>query len=86
MIGKKLKLKQFIDKYVERNSLVRLWYKGIENTATSHWGYQLVEPKFLLMAWEIRKTKYANNRVIELKDILVLDNYKEAVNIVIEKE
>lgn len=86
-----MKLKLFIEKFVCKNTLIRLWFKH-EN------GHIMVtdEPdkdklhSGVCMEWEILsgvawQSKYANCKVVGVTDILVDSFYKEAVNIVIEK-
>lgn len=75
-------LKEFIENFVCKNSLIRLWYpvKG---------GHEMVIDD-VSMEWEIIKgkgiyRKFVNNNVIGITDILVMGDYKEAINIVIEK-
>ena len=72
-------LKDFIEKFVGKNTLIRLWYK----CGSGHHPI-LDNPK---MEWEISKGEFANRKVLYVKDILVLDsNHKEALNIVIEEQ
>lgn len=75
-------LKEFIENFVCKNSLIRLWYpfKG---------GNEMVIDG-VSMEWEIIKgegifKKFINNNVIGVTDILVSGHYSEAINIVIEK-
>ena len=74
-------LKEFIENFVCKNSLIRLWYpvKG---------GHEMVIDD-VSMEWETSKgegiyRKFINNNVIGVTDILVSGNYTEAINIVIE--
>lgn len=86
-----MKLKLFIEKFVCKNTLIRLWFKHEK-------GYIMVTDESdkdklhsgVCMEWEILRgvvwqSKYANCKVIGVTDILVDSFYKEAVNIVIEK-
>jgi hypothetical protein len=75
-------LKEFIENFVCKNSIIRLWYpfKG---------GNEMVVDG-VSMEWEIIKgegifKKFINNNVIGVTDILVSGHYSEAINIVIEK-
>ncbi len=83
----KVILKEFIENYVCKNSLIRLWYSinGV---------YEMVikDHKSVCMEWEILKCdsiciykRYLNNKVIGVTDISVIGDYSEAINIVIEK-
>ena len=75
-------LKEFIENFVCKNSIIRLWYpfKG---------GNEMVVDG-VSMEWEIIKgegifKKFINNNVIGVTDILVSGHYSEAINIIIEK-
>ena len=82
-----MKLKEFIENFIESNSLVRLWYpiKG---------GHEMVTKDYndVSMEWEILKGKgiyrdYSDYVVKGVTDISILQgNYKEAINIVIDKK
>lgn len=80
-----MKLRDFIEKFVEANSLVRLVYR--------HKGGHVVVGKdwnTISMDWEIVKSKgpfgkYANYEVVGVTDILISHgHYTEAINIVIK--
>lgn len=79
-----MKLGKFIKKFVDRNTLIRLYYDN-------EYGKRVVLLKNMsgvCMDWEItnddgKYRHYYDMKVIFLKDIMVLDNYPEAVNIVI---
>lgn len=78
-------LKGFISKFVEPNSLIRLWYKTLG-------GHEAIFPDLdvVEMDWRIRKSEGAysgleNSHVVGVTDILVKGNYTEAINIVIHK-
>lgn len=86
-----MKLKEFIEKFICRNTLIRLWF-------THDSGHIMVTDESkkdmlhngVCMEWEIIngkvwQSKYLNCKVIGVTDILVDSFYKEAVNIVIEK-
>lgn len=73
-----MELKEFIENFVARNTLVRFWTK-IKG------GHELVGDKgSLQMEWEAKKSKLATRKVLGVTDILVPGPYSEAVNIVIE--
>lgn len=88
-----MKLKEFLEKFICRNTLVRLWYKDgsghimITNDEERHKLENAV-----CMEWELLDSKawqriYLDNEVIGVTDIVVHDSfYKEAVNIVIKKK
>jgi len=72
-----MKLKKFIEKFVEPNTLIRLQYKikgGHEEVGN------------LGMEWELKDGLFANHRVVGITDILVRGNYTEAVNLVIKRK
>ena len=70
-----MKLKEFIETFVEANTLIRLW------TTVEGIGHEYVVGPH--MEWEYLKSDYVECDVVGVTDILVSDNYKEAVNIVI---
>jgi hypothetical protein len=78
-------LKEFVDQFINHNSLVRLVYKipGGNKLVLDSWDD-------VDMAWSIVKGKgkfslYINHEVIHITDISVRGPYSEAVNIVIEE-
>lgn len=79
-----MKLKEFIEEYIEHNSLIRLVYK-------EKGGHKLVMNKWddVSMEWEVLKGEgvyknYINYNVLGVTDILVNGAYSEAINIVIK--
>lgn len=74
-----MKLKEFIEAFVEPNTLIRLQYKikgGHEEVLP------VANPK---MEWELRESKYADREVVGVTDILYRGHYPEAVNLVIKR-
>jgi len=79
-------LKEFIDEYIERNSMVRILYKdkpGSYRIILNDWDE-------VCMEWEIIKGKgkyapYINHKVLGIASISVRGPYSEAINIVIEE-
>lgn len=76
-------LKDFIEEFVEPNTLIRLW-KKIKG------GHQLLfdSTDMVEMEWKIKKGEgiykgLEDSPVVGVTDILVKGNYTEAVNIVI---
>lgn len=81
-----MKLKKFIEKFIEANSLIRLVYK-------EKGGHKLVlnDLNDVSMEWEVLKGKgknknFANHTVLGITDIRVDGYYTEAINIVIEEK
>lgn len=81
-----MKLGKFIETFIEPNSIIRLVYKTLG-------GYQLVLDNWddVSMEWEVTKCRgknrhYIDNNVIGVTSIATSGNYKEAINIVIEKK
>jgi hypothetical protein len=78
---RKLTLKEFIKRFVEPNTLVRIWVKandGIhqhENTGVLEMEHRLLRPY-----WD----SFTSRKVIGVTDILCPDRHPEAVNIVLE--
>lgn len=77
-ISNNLTLKEFINMYISKNSLIRLW-KCIENDC-----HELLSPD-AMMEWEILKLSenFTSCKVRCITDILC-DHDKEAINIVID--
>lgn len=81
-----MKLKEFIESFVCKNTLIRLWYEQKESS-----GYIMVGNE-LAMEHELLKEKgrlsnFSENKIVGVKDILMTDGrYVEAVNIVIERK
>ena len=79
-------LKEFIEEYIERNSMVRLLYKdklGNHRIILNNWNK-------VSMEWEVVKGEgvyapYSNHKVLRIASILVRGHYPEAINIVIEE-
>lgn len=72
-----LTLEEFIQEFIEKNTLIRLWYKIKE-------GHEIVDKeKSVRMEWEWVNSYYAGAVVIGVTDI-VTEEPKEAVNISIE--
>lgn len=81
-----MRLKDFVDTFICRNTVIRLW-----TVDENHKGYKMIfrEDDSVCMEWELLEDKvwqseYNNCIVIGVKDIVVDDLYREAVNIVIE--
>ena len=76
-----MKLKDFIEQFIESNTLIRLWYK-IEG------GHEQVGEGKTKMEWKLLKeSEFLGNEVIGVTDILVLGSHdSEAVNIVIKRK
>lgn len=75
-----MKVKEFVEQFIERNTLVRLWY----NTKGGH--EEVIEGDKPMMEWELEKCEYQDNNVVGVTDIQYLNSrYNEAVNLVIER-
>ena len=80
-----MKLGEYIEQFVEKNSIIRLWYK-------TYGGHQLVQKKdwdAVSMEWEILKgngiyAPYINHKVTGTTSILS-KIHPEAINIIIEE-
>lgn len=81
-----MKLKEFTESFVCRNSLIRLWYPVLGG------GHMMVakgDGRSVCMEWELIKGEgvyklYVDHEVIGVTDILC-DDSPEAINIVIEE-
>ena len=83
-------LKDFINRFVCKNTLVRLWkpVKGGHQMlytidVSLAGGTADVCMDWQLLSGGVWQSKYADNKVIGVTDIVV-DTYREAVNIVVE--
>lgn len=72
-----MKLKKFIEKFVEKNTLIRLQYKIA--------GGHTEVPDGFKMEWWLVKGPYANHQVVGVTDIAYGGHYPEAVNICIKR-
>lgn len=83
-------LKDFIEQFVEKNTLIRLWYKVKGGYSAVYYTGERFDS--VSMEWETLKGEgkygeYMDNEVIGVTDILVTKtNYPEAVNIVIKEK
>ena len=74
-----MNLEEFIEKFVQHNTLIRLQY-DLKDT-----GYhEQVDDGKPEMEWKLKKGKFRDREVIGITDILY-GTYQEAVNIVIER-
>jgi hypothetical protein len=80
-----MKLGEFIEKYIEKNCLIRLVHKckGGHKIALDNWDD-------VSMEWEVIKGKgknrhYINNKVFGITSIATRGAYAESINIVIEE-
>lgn len=69
-------LKDFLSWYILPNTLIRLYYQN-------EGGFQQIEPP--KMEWQLKYSRYRYNNVLGVADILCVDGYSEAINIVIEE-
>lgn len=78
---KKMKLKEFIEKYISRNSLIRLWRNNDEDKCR-----EMVTPD-AVMEWEILKLtdKITSCEVLYVTDIWC-EKCPEAINIVLKTD
>jgi hypothetical protein len=81
-----MKLKEFTESFVCRNSLIRLWYPVLGG---GHMMVAKCDGRSVCMEWELIKGEglyklYVDHEVIGVTDILCDDSH-EAINIVIEE-
>lgn len=75
-----MKLKEFIENFVEPNTLIRLHYK-IQG------GHEEVCGEKPQMEWKLKVGEYADREVVGVTDIVYLkSHYTEAVNLTIQRE
>lgn len=80
-----MKLREFIEKFVERNSLIRLLYKEKGGHRIVHESWNDVSMEHDVLNGKGINRHYINNEVIEICSILVGGPYSEAINICIEE-
>lgn len=76
-------LKEFIEKFVVHNTVVRLWNEKGQTYQMIHDGNKEVYMESEVLDGKSFLSKYLENKVIGVTDI-VCNEYPEAVNIVIE--
>ena len=77
-----MKLKEFIEKFVCKNTLIRLWTKCKGGHQMIHCGNDEVSMEWQTLKGESFQSAFLDREVIGVKDIFC-DTYREAVNIVI---
>jgi len=78
-----MKVIEFVETFIEPNTLVRLWYKLPKGEDGQH--KEVIEGDKPMMEWEFIKSEYKDSTVIGVTDILYLKSpYIEAVNLVIK--
>lgn len=78
-----MKLREFIERFVIRNTVVRLWYEIKSGHKMLHDGEKEVSMEWEVLDGKSFLSKYLENIVVGVTDI-VCDEYREAVNIVIK--
>ncbi|KKN79691.1 hypothetical protein LCGC14_0337130 [marine sediment metagenome] len=79
-----MEVAEFVKTFIERNTLVRLWYKKSKGMVGQH--KEVIKGDKPMMSWELEKSKYKKRVVIGVTDILYLKSpYVEAVNLVIKR-
>ena len=78
-------LKEFIEEYIQHNSLVRVLYKnpGGHKIVLNDWDD--VDMDWKIVKGEGKYAAYVNHKVLGVTSILVSGPYSEAINIVIEE-
>ncbi len=80
-----MNVSEFVEKFVEPNTLIRLWYKPTDGSDESY--EEVIGDDSTLMEWELIKSEYRNRLMVGVTDILYLKSpYIEAINLVIERE
>ena len=77
-------LKDFVDTFICSNTLIRLWEPIKGGHKMIHNGEDSVCMEWELVRGEVWQSKYNHCEVIGVKDIVVDDFYREAVNIIIK--
>lgn len=82
-----MKLIEFVDKFIEHNSIVRLLYKTKNGHECVLDSWDDVSMEHEILKYKGKYKKYINNEVISIASILVTSpsHYSDAINIIIEK-
>lgn len=80
-----MKLGEFIEKFVENNSLVRLVYKTKSGHITVGENWDVADMEWQILKGEGSFKNCIDNKVIGVTDIIVGGICSEAINIVIER-
>ena len=78
-----MKLREFVDMFICRNALIRLWKPAKGGYKMIGYGRDSVCMEWELVNGEVWQSKYNDCEVIGVKDIIVNDDCSEAVNIVV---
>lgn len=81
-----MRLKEFLQNFVEPNTLIRLVYKTKEGHVTVGENWDEVSMEWKIIKGEGIYKDYVDNFVIGITDILCNGHYSEAVNIVISED
>lgn len=77
-------LKEFMEKFVIHNTVIRLWTEKGKIYEMIHDGEKEVSMEWETLDGKSFQSKYLSNKVVGVTD-MVCNEYAEAVNIVIEK-
>lgn len=79
-----MRLKIFIKKFIEHNSLIRLVYKE-KGGYKSVLDWDEVSMEHEILKGKGKYKKYINNEVIGITSIMTIGHYPEAINIAIKE-
>lgn len=80
-----MQLKEFLENFIEHNSVVRLVYKDKSGHRIVHDSWNDVSMEHQILKGKGKDRHYINNKVIGICSILVHGAFPEAINIVIEE-
>lgn len=80
-----MKLNEFIEKFIEHNSIVRLLYNDKSGHRIVHQSWEDVSMEHEILKGKGKNRHYINNEVVSICSIITGGHYPEAINIVIEE-
>jgi hypothetical protein len=80
-----MQLKEFLENFIEHNSVVRLVYKDKSGHRIVHDSWNDVSMEHQILKGKGKDRHYINNKVLGICSILVHGAFPEAINIVIEE-
>lgn len=80
-----MRLKQFIEKFVESNTIIRLVYKEKSGHRIIHESWNDVSMEHEILNKKGINRHYINNNVLGIASIMTFGNWPEAINIVVER-
>ncbi len=77
-----MELKEFIESFIRRNSIIRLWYP---NKSGHEMATEEVSMEWSVLRGDSAFKRFENHKVLGIASICTGGSYPEAINIVIER-